>query len=124
MPSRDFTNEDLFSSPTMSMHSSTHSSQMNTVGPAMSLSTSCWLLPQNEQWSGFLVSPLLTLFISESRQDTSHHSRNRPNQVHTIEKGQLPAGAKGGGAPPLHQLSRKLLRILDRLGCLSLRSAL
>jgi hypothetical protein len=33
----------------MSMHSSTHSSQMNTVGPAMSLRTSCWLLPQNEQ---------------------------------------------------------------------------
>jgi hypothetical protein len=33
----------------MSMHSSTHSSQINTVGPAMSLRTSCWLLPQNEQ---------------------------------------------------------------------------
>src|SRR5499427_3702716 len=71
MPSRDFTSEDLFSSPTMSMHSSTHSSQMNTVGPAMSLRTSCWLLPQNVQWSGFLASPLLTLFISEPRQDTS-----------------------------------------------------
>jgi hypothetical protein len=39
--------------------------------------TSCWLLPQNVQWSGFLLSPLLTLFISEPRQDTSHHSRNR-----------------------------------------------
>src|SRR5262245_45571661 len=49
IPSRDFTSEDLFSSLTMSMHSSTHSSQMNTVGPAMSLRTSCWLLPQNEQ---------------------------------------------------------------------------
>ncbi len=40
----------------MSMHSSTHSSQMNTVGPAMSLRTSCWLLPQNEQYSVFLES--------------------------------------------------------------------
>jgi hypothetical protein len=40
---------DLFSSRMMSMHSSTHSSQMNTVGPAISLRTSCWLLPQNEQ---------------------------------------------------------------------------
>jgi alkylhydroperoxidase/carboxymuconolactone decarboxylase family protein YurZ len=49
MPSRDFTSEDVFSSRMMSMHSSTHSSQMNTVGPAMSLRTSCWLLPQNEQ---------------------------------------------------------------------------
>src|SRR5215471_12807836 len=67
MPSRDFTNEDLFSSPMMSMHNSTHSSQINTVGPAMSLRTSCWLLPQNEQRSGFLVSPLLTLLISEPR---------------------------------------------------------
>src|SRR5260221_1796620 len=46
---RDFTNEDLFSSWMMSMHNSTHSSQINTVGPAMSLRTSCWLLPQNEQ---------------------------------------------------------------------------
>jgi hypothetical protein len=49
MPSRDFTSEDLFSSPMMSLHSSMHSSQMKTVGPAMSLRTSCWLLPQNEQ---------------------------------------------------------------------------
>src|SRR5260370_4649332 len=75
MPSRDFTNEDLFSSRMISMHSSTHPSQINTVGPAMSLRTSCWLLPQNVQWSGFLVSPPLTLLISEPGQDTSHHSR-------------------------------------------------
>ena len=33
----------------ISMQSSTHSSQMNTVGPAISLRTSCWLLPQKEQ---------------------------------------------------------------------------
>ena len=37
------------SSLMMSMHSSTHSSQTNTVGPAMSLRTSGRLLPQNEQ---------------------------------------------------------------------------
>src|SRR5690606_31217121 len=67
-PSRDFTIEDLFSSRMMSMHSSTHSSQMNTVGPAISLRTSCWLLPQKEQYSVFLESPppLLTLLISQS----------------------------------------------------------
>ena len=41
--------EILCSSRMISMHSSTHSSQMNTVGPAMSLRTSCWLLPQKEQ---------------------------------------------------------------------------
>ena len=58
-PSRDFTIVLLFSSRMMSMHNSTHSSQMNTVGPAISFRTSCWLLPQNEQYSVFLLSPLL-----------------------------------------------------------------
>jgi hypothetical protein len=33
----------------MSLQSSTHSSQMNTVGPAMSFLTSCCDLPQKEQ---------------------------------------------------------------------------
>ena len=46
------------------MHSSTHSSQMNTVGPAMSLRTSCWLFPQKEQYSVFFESPPLDLFMS------------------------------------------------------------
>ncbi len=63
MPSRDFTIEDLFSSRMMSMQSSTHSSQMKTVGPAISLRTSCWLLPQNEQYSVFLESLVPTLLI-------------------------------------------------------------
>src|SRR5262245_32174304 len=35
----------------MSLQSSMHSSQMYTVGPAMSLRTSFWLLPQNEHLS-------------------------------------------------------------------------
>ena len=30
-----------------------HSSQMNTEGPAMSFFTSCWLLPQKEQYRTF-----------------------------------------------------------------------
>src|SRR6266700_2181342 len=127
MPSRDFTSEELFSSPMMSMHSSTHSSQINTVGPAMSLRTSCWLLPQNVQWSGFLVSPPLTLLISEPRQDTSHSQPlpHRPIPAHPRSRRRTcaHAPARGVGAPP-HQLSRKLLSVLDRLGCLSLRSAL
>src|ERR1700731_2635486 len=63
MPSRDFTSEDLFSSRMIFMHSSTHSSQMNTVGPAISLRTSCWLFPQNEQYSVFLESLVPTLLI-------------------------------------------------------------
>src|SRR6516225_7225566 len=68
MPSRDFTSEDLFSSRMMSMHSSTHSSQMNTVGPAISLRTSCWLLPQKEQYRVFLESPLDDFVIAFLRR--------------------------------------------------------
>src|SRR5712671_7683396 len=104
IPSRDFTSEDLFSSRMMSMHSSTHSSQMNTVGPAMSLRTSCWLLPQNVQWSGFLVSPPLTLLISEPGQDTSHHSRyftGQSGRTHDREGEHAPMRRRGVSAPRL-----------------------
>src|SRR5580658_3571626 len=45
----------------MSMQSSTHSSQMNTVGPAISLRTSCCDLPQNEQYRVFFESPDLLM---------------------------------------------------------------
>src|SRR5207342_766698 len=45
------------SSRMMSLQSSTHSSQMNTLGPAISLRTSCWLFPQNEQYRILLLSP-------------------------------------------------------------------
>src|SRR5690606_7496140 len=37
------------SSRMMSLQRSMHSSQMNTDGPAISLRTSCWFLPQKEQ---------------------------------------------------------------------------
>src|SRR6266513_1340812 len=76
MPSRDFTSEDLFSSRMISMHNSTHSSQMNTVGPAINLRTSCWLLPQNEQYSVFLESlvPTLLILVSVRRSIPSARS--------------------------------------------------
>ena len=63
---RDFTSDDFDSSRMMSMHSSTHSSQMKTVGPAISLRTSCWLLPQKEQYSVLLESlpPALVIITS------------------------------------------------------------
>jgi hypothetical protein len=54
----------------ISMHSSTHSSQMNTVGPAISLRTSCWLLPQNEQYSVLLVSPVALVMAVLHRCDS------------------------------------------------------
>ena len=87
IPSRDFTSEDVFSALMMSMQSSTHSSQTNTVGPAMSLCTSCWLLPQNEQNSVFLLSLATPLLISKLRRgsflraDAELNSRSRANQT-------------------------------------------
>src|ERR1700740_84927 len=86
MPSRDLTSEDLFSSRMMSMHSSTHSSQMNTVGPVMSLRTSCWLLPQKEQYRVFLLSPppdfVISIFLalSPGRIGMDSHIPTRPTQ--------------------------------------------
>src|SRR4051812_19654769 len=53
-PATDSTLE--VSSRMMSLHRSMHSSQMKTEGPAMSFLTSCWLLPQKEQYRSF--SPL------------------------------------------------------------------
>src|SRR6185437_269699 len=81
IPSRDFTSEDLFSSRMMSMHSSTHSSQMNTVGPAMSLRTSCWLLPQNEQSRVFFESLPTTLLIPFSVTFARHTDVRASNEA-------------------------------------------
>src|SRR5574337_1895528 len=53
------------SSRMMSLHSSMHSSQMNTDGPAISFLTSCWLLPQNEQYRTFSPEePFLSAMVS------------------------------------------------------------
>jgi hypothetical protein len=35
-----------------------HSSQINTDGPAMSFRTSCWLLPQKEQYKSLSPADL------------------------------------------------------------------
>src|SRR5262245_52046456 len=51
------------SSRIMSLHRSTHSSQINTDGPAISFFTSCWLLPLNEQYKS-LLPPSSVFFLS------------------------------------------------------------
>src|ERR1700730_1338692 len=77
-PSRDLTRVVLCSSRMMSMQSSTHSSQMNTVGPAISFLTSCWLLPQKEQYSVFLEAlPLDLVIAAPSLAERGHSGRNR-----------------------------------------------
>ena len=45
----DIIKEENKSSLIISIHNSTHSSHINTVGPAISFLTSCWLFPQKEQ---------------------------------------------------------------------------
>src|SRR6185437_17157353 len=77
-PSRDLTNVVLCSSRMMSMQSSTHSSQINTVGPAISFLTSCWLLPQKEQYSVFFESlPLDFVITAPSLRKRRRQSRDR-----------------------------------------------
>src|SRR6186997_83936 len=57
------------SSAMMSLQTSTHSSQMKTVGPAISLRTSFWLLLQKEQRND--SSPLF-LFKRIASKDGNH----------------------------------------------------
>ena len=52
------------SSRMMSLQSSTHSSQMNTLGPAISFRTSCWLFPQKEQYRILVLSPVVRVVRS------------------------------------------------------------
>jgi len=62
---------------------------MNTVGPAISLRTSCWLFPQKEQYSVFLVSLfpldlliLLTQFpVGCPATDWVCHLPNQPDDL-------------------------------------------
>jgi hypothetical protein len=50
----------------MSLQSSMHSSQMKTDGPAISFFTSCWLLPQKEQYRTFsLEEPFFSAMALE-----------------------------------------------------------
>ena len=42
----------------ISLHSSTHSSQMYTPGPAISCCTCFWLFPQNEHLNRSALSPI------------------------------------------------------------------
>src|SRR5262249_42759863 len=74
-PSRDLTSVVLCSSRMISMQSSTHSSQMKTVGPAISFLTSCWLLPQKEQHSVFFESPPLDFVIATPSPGPAEHTR-------------------------------------------------
>src|SRR6266446_6389978 len=55
------------SSAMMSLQTSTHSSQMKTVGPAISLRTSFWSLLQKEHRRTSVSPPFFTILFSASR---------------------------------------------------------
>src|SRR5512142_451062 len=59
----------------MSLQRSMHSSQMNTDGPAMSFLTSCWLLPQKEQYRSLSPDPLSAIHLPlETPTRGLHHT--------------------------------------------------
>src|SRR3546814_6423102 len=60
----------LVSSRMISLHNSTHSSQMKTVGPAISLRTSCCDFPQKLQYRVLFESEPVT-FVIRSEEHTS-----------------------------------------------------
>ncbi|WP_246263628.1 hypothetical protein [Caulobacter soli] len=76
------------------MQSSTHSSQMNTVGPAMSLRTSCWLFPQKEQYRVLLVSPLAAFVMVAS------HARAVQAEAETTDSFSAYSATEAAGYPP------------------------
>src|SRR5262249_42046647 len=95
-PSRDLTRVVLCSSRMMSIQSSTHSSQMNTVGPAISFFTSCWDLPQNEQYSVFLLSPpeVVLLIDTSKRPDRAVRGSPRSGQALKLIFQLFPIGSR------------------------------
>src|SRR5215831_4339740 len=68
----------LLSSAMMSLQTSTHSSQMNTVGPAMSLRTSFWSLLQNEH-RRTSFSPVFFVVMNASRSALVYRRSVRPS---------------------------------------------
>src|SRR4051812_45150636 len=69
----------------MSLHRATHSSQMNTRGPEMSLRTSRRRFPQNEQWK------------SSIKQTVLYQVRTEPSTARDV----LVGFSHGGPAVPL-----------------------
>src|SRR5579871_1866896 len=88
----------------MSMHSSTHSSQMKTVGPAISLRTSCWLLPQNEQYNVFFESPAPTLLILFSVRRLLRSGPENPAQTNPLKIGANSSSKRGIIVMPIRHL--------------------
>src|SRR4029453_11522902 len=75
------------SSRMMSLQSSMHSSQMNTDGPAMSFLTSCWLFPQNEQYSNLSPDGLSAIRPPFVKLHQSHFTRPSPDSARLYRPG-------------------------------------
>src|SRR5215467_2587972 len=67
----------LLSSAMMSLQTSTHSSQMNTVGPAINLRTSFWSLLQKEHRRTSVSPAFFTIVVDPCRDQLSASEATR-----------------------------------------------
>src|SRR5437763_11669525 len=88
----------LLSSAMMSLQTSTHSSQMKTVGPAMSFRTSFWSLLQNEQRRTSVSPAFLTIVAQPRRLQPGWRRSARPNDTGPMPK-----------AAPLHPFADDII---------------
>src|SRR3954468_703688 len=78
----------------MSLHSATHSSQMNTRGPEISLRTSRRRFPQNEQWKSSI----------KEEYCTRSACRQAPSRWNCSGVALLTPEPRRGCPPPKHDL--------------------
>src|SRR5450631_2705439 len=65
----------------MSLHSATHSSQMKTRGPEISLRTSRRRFPQKEQWKSSIKEEYCTRFAPRQASASGASAESRPKVV-------------------------------------------
>src|SRR5882672_9485115 len=78
----------------MSLHRATHSSQMKTRGPEISLRTSRRRLPQKEQWKSSMRAPTITFHDKEDHTLQDTKSRRPARQPQTWILAQEQRGSK------------------------------
>src|SRR5699024_3847676 len=106
------------SSSMISLHSSMHSSQMYTPGPAMSLTTCFWLFPQKEHLSRSAPSPTRAILVHLSTvhvgtADLRRHfsSPGLPGRVHNLPVLVRPAQGACSTIRPSHPKRRPAARV-------------
>ncbi|SPA24451.1 hypothetical protein CBM2637_A130050 [Cupriavidus taiwanensis] len=89
------------SSRMISLHRSMHSSQMNTDGPAISFLTSCWLLPQKEQYRSFSLDEPFLSAIGISHFCSAHTAGRQAPRRYASNASYAKTIGTTGGSPRL-----------------------